>query len=113
VAVNRLPPEARRTADRDHLDRAIPAEFRCPACDYVLASYTVAMLSLSVVESHGEDGDKYASWSETIGATVMLASGLVNRRHRHSLGLPVYGPGKRGIAGGQERPRIRLRLPAI
>jgi hypothetical protein len=112
MAANRLPPEARRTADRDNLDRAIPAAFHCPECDDMLASYTVAMLSLSV-DAHGEDGDVYASWSETIGATVVLAPGLVNRRDRHYLGLPAYGPGKRRVVGGHERPALRIRLPAI
>ncbi len=84
--MDRLPPEARQTADRDNLDRAIGASLQCPACDAVLATYKLAMLNLRF-DSAGPDGDETSSWSEPIGATVTLAPRLVDRRGRHPSGL--------------------------
>jgi hypothetical protein len=108
--VNRVPPEARRTAGRDKLDRAIPAQFHCPACDAVLATYKLALLNLTV-DFDGEDAHGWSSWSTTIGTTVVLTSGLVNRRAKHWSGLPAYGPGRRGGVGSG-REGLRIRLPA-
>lgn len=109
--MNLVPPHARRTADRDKLERAVPAEFRCPSCDAVLATYKLALLNLSV-DVEGEDGSGWASWSETIGSTVVLTPGLVNRRDKHWSGLPAYGPSRRPRGGGR-RAGLRIRLPAI
>lgn len=109
--VNPSPPEARRTAGRDKLDRAIPAEFHCPACDALLATYKLALLGLTV-DLDGEEGRGWSSWSETIGTTVVLTTGLVNRRAKHWSGLPAYGPGKRRFIGSG-REGLRIRLPAI
>lgn len=109
--MKRVPLEARRTAGRDKLDRAIPAEFHCPACDAVLATYKLALLNLTV-DFDGDEGGGWSSWSETIGTTVVLTPGLVNRRDKHWSGLPAYGLGRRrGVGSGREG--LRVRLPAI
>jgi len=109
--VNRVPPEARRTPGRDKLERAIPAEFRCPMCDAVLATYKLALLNLTV-DLDGDEGRGWSSWSEAIGTNVVLTPGLVNRRAEHWSGMPSYGPGKRRGAGSG-REGMRIRLPAI